>query len=380
MGIRYIRKHINEGMFKNPEQAKAAKERMAQRSNVDKLAASARAQIPILAEKNYTEKIKNALVGTPKESVFSNYNEATCNDIRFYLEGNVLICEAHVDIKTAGYWLNSGDIDIRIWYPETIRMLEEDLSEKYGIPCKFKIIVKKLFKKEIASIYSSVDWYISIVATNKKDLTDFCHFLNECEGLEHGSIYRLCIDRNRNYNHLKSFTSISTTEPLKEKFQGIKIIGGTLYDVERLSDIVSTEISDSYMQVKPLYKGIAVKTAKETNYTGYVEMFYEGKMVDSISYDKLKEVLIDCADFGNRHPEFKNICLYINIFGKWEFASYPTSGQPLYFGKEIRDLQNSSHRVTNISVILNLYNGNGRYPAFNQIAIEGKDYYKKREQ
>ena len=96
--------------------------------------------------------------------------------------------------------------------------------------------------------------------------------------------------------------------------------------------------------------------------------------------DKLKEVLIDCADFGNRHPEFKNICLYINIFGKWEFASYPTSGQPLYFGKEIRDLQNSSHRVTNISVILNLYNGNGRYPAFNQIAIEGKDYYKKREQ
>ena len=104
MAVKFVRKHINEGYFNNPEQAKAAKARRAQSSNADRLAKQSKE----IFENNLREICDNILLQTPDRN---RVKKVTLEDNKIVLDLDYVQADTHtynVETSFCGSTLKLG--------------------------------------------------------------------------------------------------------------------------------------------------------------------------------------------------------------------------------------------------------------------------------
>ena len=226
MNIKFIKKHINEGYFRNPEQMKNAAEKRKNKVSGELVSSIAKKEIGSIASSRFDTEFKEYLTGV--NGIFEKDIIDVDNLLfRYYFDNNILICEFPITlVKPRGYF--GWNYTIEVKYPENIREMENSLKEEYGVESKVKIIsdLGPHIKDEI---------YFSI--TNCDDLTEFCHFMNCIEGLDLEN-YRLIISTTGGYT---SLDSVHTDEPLKTKFGGARLVGFEIGEVDNIEELITLD-------------------------------------------------------------------------------------------------------------------------------------------
>ena len=186
--MKFIRKHLNEGVFKNPEQARAAREKAKSLSNVDKLVNVVKDNIQTIASAKFDEFIKSRLTisSLSNGTVFSKAaNSAKTEDITYKFEGDTIVCTCTVSLSSNGSFQPSGSSELVICCPEYISIIENKISYEFNCPAKVKIKLVQgdqycvIFKKPTSEYYERK---IVLGVSMRSDLTDFCHLMNCIEG------------------------------------------------------------------------------------------------------------------------------------------------------------------------------------------------------
>ena len=323
--MKFIRKHLNEGVFKNPEQARAAREKAKSLSNVDKLVNTVKDNIQVIASGKFDEFIKSKLSisSLSKGSVFSKIeNGAKTEDITYKFEGDTLVCTCTISLSSNGLYQTSGTTELVIRCPEYVNIIENKISYEFDCPVKMKIKLIPgdqscaIFKKP-TSEYN--ERKIILRASMRSDLTDFCHLMNCIEGLEYWK-HKLVIakdDPDLNYPD-----SLYTNEPLIHKFECILIRGCyEISQLEVLPNILSNELTNDFYREKLTHQYPA------PHYTGMITYCLNQ------SAQNLQDVIIA----GNKVARIvnKNFSNYPNVYINLRFMRSTPNFSP-YIGQGVR--------------------------------------------
>ena len=378
MGTKYIRKNINEGYFKNPEELKAAAEKRKESTSVEKLAVTTKRLIPELAEKKFNKDFSSLVVGPPQSAAIfdSTYNGASCESITYRFAENTLVCEIRVKLTHPGYGLNSGCVLIKIKYPETVAQIESILHDEYGYDVEVKLKIDtgtwSYFTEKPSVNNLGCNRVIDLTATKNTDLTGFCHFLNSIDVSDFSYYDRYIFTFNKTLRLGCSATSTHTDEPLIHKFQWIDINGLEIKNLVNIDRILATDVSDTYYQLKSHYNGYWPRGANPY-YTGIIRLRPPCIKGGRCDISDIEKCIDDSADFAKRHPMFKNLYLKVNIPGDYIGRWVPTNGQTLDFGEKTNHLQKE---IDNLALDICLVNISYVYPMFNEVEFhdqrEGK--------
>lgn len=302
--MKFIRKHLNEGYFKNPEQAKAAREKAKSLSNVDKLTNTIRENIQTLASAKFDEFIKSKLTisSLTKGAVFSkSENGAKTEDITYKFEGNTIVCTCTVSLSNNGMFQSSGSSELVICCPEYISIIENKISYEFNCPAKLRIKLVQgnpscvIFKKPTSEYHER---RIILRISLRSDLTDFCHLMNCIEGLEYWK-HKLVIAKD---DPLLNYPdSLYTEEPLNHKFECIVIRGWyEISQLEVLPNILSNELTNDF------YREKMTRQYPAPHYTGMI----------TFCLDEAAENLQDVVIAGNKVARIvnKNFSNYSNVY------------------------------------------------------------------
>lgn len=349
--MKFIRKHINEGVFKNPEQAKAAREKTKSLSNVDKLVNTIKDNIQTIASAKFDEFIKSKLTisSSVNRAVFSkSENGANMEDINYKFEGDTLICTCTISLSSNGLYQNSGSSELTIYSPEYVRIIETKLKLEFNCPAKLKIkLIKGIYSSCVIFTDPKYDYTnraISLKYSARDDLTDFCHLMNCIEGLEYWK-HKLVIakdDPDLNYPD-----SLYTDEPLIHKFECILIRGCyEISQLEVLPNILSNELTNDF------YREKITRQYPAPHYTGMI----------TYCLNKAAENLQDVVIAGNEVARIvnKNFSNYPNVYINLRFMQSVPDFSPYIgqgarvpehkWGETIRD--SITEKCDNLSLIL----------------------------
>ncbi len=370
--MKFIRKHLNEGVFKNPEQARAAREKAKSLSNVDKLVNTVKDNIQVIASGKFDEFIKSklSLSPSPKGSVFSRVeNGAEVEDITYKFEGDTIICTCTVSLSSNGLFQNSGSSELIICCPEYIGIIENKISYEFDCPAKVKIKLVQgdpscvIFKKPTSEYHERK---IILGVSLRSDLTDFCHLMNCIEGLEYWKHKLVIAKDDPNWNYPDS---LYTNEPLIHKFECILIRGCyEISQLEVLPNILSNELTNDFYREKLTHQYPA------PHYTGMIT-FCLNQAVEN-----LQDVVIagnEVARIVNKHfSNYPNV--YINLrfmHSVPDFSPYIGQGTRVPEHKWRETIRDSiTEKCDNLSLILSYC---GKYSITQ--TVRAFDAYTKRE-
>ena len=307
--MKFIRKHLNEGVFKNPEQARITREKEKSLSNADKLVNVIKDNIQAIASEKFDEFIKSklAISSLSKGSVFSKLeNGAETEDITYKFEGDTIVCTCTISLSSnglyQGLYQNSGArTELVIRCPEYVSIIENKISYEFDCPAKVKI---KLVQGDLScAIFKNPtsdyqERKIILRASMRSDLTDFCHLMNCIEGLEYWKHKLVIAKDDPDWNYPDS---LYTEEPLIHKFECIQISGYyELSQLEVLPNILSNEVTNEF------YRQNISKIYPTPTYTG---------MIIFCLY-KAAENLQDVVTAGNKVARIvnKNFSNYPNVY------------------------------------------------------------------
>lgn len=319
--MKFIRKRLNEGVFKNPEQARAAREKAKSLSNADKVVNAFKENIQAIASGKFDEFIKSKLTESSySKGVFSNSeNGAKTEDITYKFESDTLICTCTVSLSANGMFQSSGSSELVIRCPENINVIENKISYELSCPAKLKIKLVQgnpscIIFKNPTNDYHERKIVLGVGLTN--DLTAFCHLMNCIEGLEYWK-QKLVIsldDPDLNYPD-----RLYTEEPLIHKFECILIRGYELSQLEALPNILSNELTNDF------YRKKLTRRYPAPEYTGMITFCLNH------AAESLKDVVIagnKVARIVNRYfSNYPNV--YINLrfmHSTPDFSSYIGQG------------------------------------------------------
>lgn len=311
----------------------------------NRVSSIAKQLLPDTAKKRFAKIFSEMIINHPKNNptgvFYNDYNNAVCNDVNFSVVNDTLVCTFDIDLPHHGYGINSMDAVIMVGYPETIETIENMIKEEYQIPGKVILNVKCSFLNSGSGhIFIHENKMIKLMATKTNDLTSFCHLLNCWKGTPINAksssseidVFYLYIDGTTLHSsgtNLQNF-KLSTSEPLNNKFQYIKLNNFGLNQIENLSDILSSKLSSNYFQAKLVYTGR--NPIFMHDYTGAIELNlpatnYLNSNTPYSEFFYIKSLMKEVNKFAKRNTDFSNLRVRLKVDPKagWSSAITPLS-------------------------------------------------------
>lgn len=331
--MKFIRKRLNEGMFKNPEQARAARNKEKSLSSVDKLTNTIKANIQSIASNKCDKKIIPLLVSQDVDERFSifssNKNEAAVKSINYSYSGNNLICECVVSLSSNGTDFNDGTARLIISSPENVGKIEELLSSEFD--CQATVKIKLVEDDHYAGTYSSCVLFtepkgsydrriLELKYSEADDLTPFVHMMNCIENIN-WNYYRFTLNYGiTGQSPMFKIPKIYSSETLKNKFGWISFRGF------ELSYVTAIRNSKMFLSNSVAHKSLIDSVVGRMNvipenieFTGMIDI--EAKEVCHSLDDVVTAARMTAAAVKNNYAEYPN--LYVNI----SLAPYFWDGQ-----------------------------------------------------
>ena len=317
--------YIKEGYFKNIDDMRANAQKsnsLSKEERVNNLKAEARKFIQDVASERFDVEFKELVVGTANSIFLKSLkdNKIALKEIKYFFEGNVIHAEFHIGIGSNGKYLggNTRNCRLTICYPENINEIENSLKDEYGYDSKAEFIFEcdddnaSLFFNpvyELTPNNASQENLLFLETTDCTDLTDFCYFLNSCNGIDF-SEFTLSI---KNHDNGTELLSTSSKVELNNKFQKVNLHGFYPTEVE-LTPILSNEIITEKHAAQLSYKGrwedTQILTSEKITGILHIAPVVEA---DDVTIEYILNLIKDFMTFAERMSAYKNLYVICTI-------------------------------------------------------------------